>query len=265
MRHFIPLLLLLFACSQSTEEPAANIVQQPADQSVPAPATNAPSSPAVDPKSPEAAVAVLRAYFAAIADRRYADAWRLWSDEGRASGQSEARFAASFADYDAYRGTVGAPGQMEGAAGSSYLDIPVEVSGRRTEGAAFRQSGMMTLRRVNDVPGATAEQLQWRIYKSDLKPGETQAAYRFIGRWATDERTCGAPWRFTATSLKTPAGAVCAFTKVTDVPGGYDIAARCTAEGPATDDKLELRFAESARALLFESRTIADAGLVRCP
>jgi hypothetical protein len=36
------------------------------------------------------------------------------------------------------------------------------------------------------------------------------------------------------------------------------------AEGPARDDMLRLRFAESARALLFDSRTIADAGLVRC-
>jgi hypothetical protein len=48
------------------------------------------------------------------------------------------------------------------------------------------------------------------------------------------------------------------------VPGGYDIAARCTSEGPPVDDLLELRFAQSARAMLFESRSIADAGLERC-
>ena len=48
------------------------------------------------------------------------------------------------------------------------------------------------------------------------------------------------------------------------VLGGFDIAAACTAEGPRTDDRLEIRFAESAGAMLFESNVIADAGLIRC-
>ena len=90
-------------------------------------------------------------------------------------------------------------------------------------------------------------------------------AYRFTGRWATEESNCATrAWVFTASSLKTPAGSVCSFSRVREVPGGYDVAASCTAEGRPEDDTLRLRFAESARALLFESRTIADAGLVRC-
>ena len=48
------------------------------------------------------------------------------------------------------------------------------------------------------------------------------------------------------------------------MPRGYDIVAPCTAEGPETDDAIEIRFAESARAMLFESDAIADAGLVYC-
>jgi hypothetical protein len=48
------------------------------------------------------------------------------------------------------------------------------------------------------------------------------------------------------------------------VPGGYDVSASCTAEEPPRDELLKLRFAESARALLVESRVIGDAGLVRC-
>lgn len=88
---------------------------------------------------------------------------------------------------------------------------------------------------------------------------------RFVGRWAASEDYCeGKAWRFTATSLSTPAGSECRFTKVDKVPGGYDIAARCTAEGPETADRIKLRFAESARAMLFESKTIAGAGLVWC-
>lgn len=88
---------------------------------------------------------------------------------------------------------------------------------------------------------------------------------RFVGRWATEERLCdSATWRFSSDELRTPAGSVCRFTDVREVAGGYDIAARCTAEGPERDDVVRLRFAESAGGMLFESESIADAGLVRC-
>lgn len=88
---------------------------------------------------------------------------------------------------------------------------------------------------------------------------------RFIGKWAADQQSCeSAAWQFTETTLRTPAGSACSFNRVTEVPGGYDIQATCTAEAPPTSDTLKLRFAESAEALLFESDTIADAGLVFC-
>jgi hypothetical protein len=88
---------------------------------------------------------------------------------------------------------------------------------------------------------------------------------RFVGRWAAEEGMCAtAAWEFGAESLRTPAGSACRFTEVRQAPGGYDVAARCTAEGPEQDDVLEIRFAESARAMLFESQSIADTGLVRC-
>jgi hypothetical protein len=91
------------------------------------------------------------------------------------------------------------------------------------------------------------------------------APLRFVGRWAAERAQCeNAAWRFTADRLTTPAGSACTFDHVEKVPGGYDIAARCTAEGPERADTIRLRFAESARAMLFESDTIADAGLVYC-
>ena len=96
-----------------------------------------------------------------------------------------------------------------------------------------------------------------------LPPPET--AMRFVGSWAAVAGRCAdQAWRFTRTSLKTPAGSVCRFSDVKPVPGGYDIAARCTAEGPPQDDLIRLRFAESAQAMMFESDSIADAGLVHC-
>ena len=88
---------------------------------------------------------------------------------------------------------------------------------------------------------------------------------RFVGRWAAEAPMCEtAAWRFTERELTTPAGSVCRFEQVREAPGGYDIAARCTAEGPEEEDGIAIRFAESADAMLFESGSIADAGLVRC-
>ena len=96
-------------------------------------------------------------------------------------------------------------------------------------------------------------------------PSHSTEPPRFVGLWATAERLCrDTPWRFSESELSTPAGSACRFTDVREVPGGYDIAARCTAEGPERDDVLKLRFPESAGGMLFESDSIADAGLVRC-
>lgn len=96
-------------------------------------------------------------------------------------------------------------------------------------------------------------------------PPLPDALPRFVGRWATDEKNCETlAWSFTADGLETPAGSVCRFRDVREVPGGYDIDASCTAESPEQDDLIELRFAQSARGMLFESRSIADAGLIRC-
>jgi len=262
MKRFALLLLLVTACSRG-EEPAADNAQQPATTDAPASVENESAATAIDPKSPEAAIAVLREYFRLIGEKRFIEAHRLWSTDPQATDLSDGAFAESFSRYRTYRGKVGKPGPMEGAAGSTYIEVPVEVSGHFTTGNPFHENGMLTLRRVNDVPGATAEQLQWRIYRSELK-NEVAAGYRFVGRWATVVAKCSAPWRFTETSLKTPAGAACSFVKVTEMPGGYDIAASCTAESAPKDDTLKLRFAESAKALLLESRVVGDAGLVRC-
>jgi hypothetical protein len=122
------------------------------------------------PNSAQAAANVLQTYFALLETRRFADAWRLWSDGGRASGMSAEAFAASFDDYDSYHAQIGAPGRIEGAAGSLYVDVPVQVYARRKDGREVHRLGTATLRRVNDVPGASAEQLSWRIAALKLGP-----------------------------------------------------------------------------------------------
>ena len=260
----IAALLLAAACTR--EGPAEN---EQANAALAAPAAPAaenavavPVEPALDPTSPEAANAVLKEYFRLVGERKFVEAHRLWTGD---SELSDGAFAGSFDPYRDYHGSITGSGRMEGAAGSSYIDLPVEVTGRLKSGDRFKQTGTVTLRRVNDVPGATPEQLQWRIYKTDLKPRSVATDFRFAGRWATDQGNCRSQgWMLTASSLKTPTGTACSFSKVTEVPGGYDIAASCMTSGPARDDRLRLRYAESARALLVDSGTLGDTGLVRC-
>ena len=257
------LALLVIGCSAEPERNVASNDIAPVESGGPAATANVatplpPDSQAEAEvaKSPQAAAAVLRRYFALITAGSDAEAARLWGDSDRA-----AAFAADLRKLGDFRPSIAAPGRVEGAAGSLYVDIAFQL----LRGGRSLADGTAVLRRVNDVPGSTAEQRRWHIERMTLQPSPQPIAYRFVGRWASNERNCAdRAWRFTAHRLTTPAGAVCDFRSVRTVPGGFDIAARCTAEGPPADDTLQLRFAESARALLFESNVVADAGLVRC-
>jgi len=189
MNPRLPILLLASlaaSCGRSDEQsaqPAASNAAAPrkadpanAPAGAPAPrqaATETPSSSTSataatetppSSTSAKAAADVLKAYYRALEAGRYEAAWRLrWeSDVGDASD-----FAAHFADYAEYHATVGNPGPLQGAAGSSYVEVPVQLYGRKKNGESFGSAGTVTLRRVNDVPGATAAQRRWRIYTSE--------------------------------------------------------------------------------------------------
>ena len=117
-------------------------------------------------KTPAAAKKVVEAYFAALSERRYAEAYRMFPG----SGMSANAFAASYAKYRTFKATVGVPGDTEGGAGSIYVEIPVVVTGTLKDDGPFRLEGPVALRRVNDVDGATPAQLRWHIFSSELKP-----------------------------------------------------------------------------------------------
>jgi hypothetical protein len=119
----------------------------------------------VDPNSAEAAAEVVRTCFELLGKGRRAEAGRLWEEAGKASA-----FAAGLGRYRDYRAEVGPPGEMEGAAGSSFVTIPVRLGGLLSDGTAFHRRIEVTLRRVNDVPGATDDQRRWRIL--DIAPAE---------------------------------------------------------------------------------------------
>lgn len=157
---------------------------------VPTPAAEEEATPETDDASD--AVAVARSYNALIAAKRYGQAWRLWDDDGRASGMTEREFAASFARYARYRAETGAPGPVEAGAGQRFVEIPVRVIGTLADRSRpFALEGSLTLHRVADIDGATAEQRRWRIRDSSLRPrprdgsesraGATIAAYRCAG------------------------------------------------------------------------------------
>lgn len=124
----------------------------------------------IDPKGAQGAGQVLQSYAALLEEGRFAEARRLWSDGSAASGLSDKAFADAYARFAEIHGEVGAPGQMEGAAGSAYIDVPFRLYGKLKSGGMYNSVGTVTLRRVNDVPGSTEEQRRWRLLKMEMQP-----------------------------------------------------------------------------------------------
>ena len=124
----------------------------------------------IDPKSAQGAGLVLQRYAGLLEQKKFAEARMLWSDGGKASGLTEKEFVNAYSKYRVIHSEIGAPGEMEGAAGSSYVEIPLRLYGTLNTGKPFNLVGTVALRRVNDVPGSSAEERQWHVYTSDLKP-----------------------------------------------------------------------------------------------
>lgn len=124
----------------------------------------------IDPKSGQGAGQVLQSYSALLEQGRLAEARRLWTQGGTGSGLSQEGFEEAFGKYAEIHAEIGAPGEIEGAAGSAYVEIPIRFYGKLKAGRDFSSVGSATLRRVNDVPGSTDEQRRWHIYRIDVQP-----------------------------------------------------------------------------------------------
>lgn len=120
------------------------------------------------PKSPQAAVAVVQRYYAALNARDYRKAWRQWGDSGPPN-QTLRQFAAGFAHTRSTQVTIGALPPGDAGAGSIYQSVPVTVEAVLVDGTHQRFRGDYTLRRVNDVDGATPAQLRWHIGGAHLR------------------------------------------------------------------------------------------------
>jgi hypothetical protein len=109
---------------------------------------------------------VLLAWARGIELREFDQAWAMMGDAAK-SQLPKAQFNARF--HPLHNITVAVPtGTMEGAAGSSYYTAPATVSGVRADGSTATMKGEVVLRRVNDVSGATPEQLAWHIEQVNL-------------------------------------------------------------------------------------------------
>lgn len=107
---------------------------------------------------------VLRAWADAIEARDWTTVRAFWGDQGARSGLSETDFAARWSGLRYPKVTPG-KGQSEGAVGSLYYTAPVTI----TDGQRLIK-GEVVLRRVNDIEGATPEQLRWHIESTTLAP-----------------------------------------------------------------------------------------------
>lgn len=168
--------LHLAGCEQRPQPPASEAgLKAGGDEPAAAPAspatpTTASSSPETATVAPAAAATPERALleWAAAIERRDWPAVRgLWGNHGDDSGLTVAAFAARWDKLAKPRVTVGR-GSQEGAAGSLYYSAPVRiVDGQRII------AGEVTIRRVNDVDGATREQLRWHFDPGTREPWST--------------------------------------------------------------------------------------------
>jgi hypothetical protein len=112
----------------------------------------------IDPKGAEAAGQVVQHYGALIEQKRWDEAAKLWGSPDAAKDMTLQLSAYSEAHLQ-----IGKPADMEGAAGSIYITVPIVLYGKDAKGTDFHRSGDVTLRRVNDVPGSTEAQRRWHI------------------------------------------------------------------------------------------------------
>jgi hypothetical protein len=159
-RASFPLVLLLAACG-GADQPAADetVSDQAAAPALPGPgrAPQVADFPALTSKD---CAEVVQFYLEAIGGHEWDKAALVWNDPVI----DAARLEAVFARYKVPQVEWPEP-FVEGAAGSSYCT----VSGKLTDAEDPKKAlldGTLLLKRVNDVPGATPDQLRWTLQSS---------------------------------------------------------------------------------------------------
>lgn len=114
-----------------------------------------------DGRSTQAALALARDYYGLIEVRRFAEAAALTRNGDTPTLEDR------FGRYPTLRAAAGPAGESEGAAGSIYITIPATIEAMDADGGKTTIKEIVTLRRVNDVPGSTEAQRRWHIESVD--------------------------------------------------------------------------------------------------
>lgn len=162
--------LLLVACGQG--ERVSDLVSEEdldrIESELPDEAESLSPAEQAEAETPDAD-AVLQRWARAMEARNWEEARQVWGDKGEASGLSAEDYAEAHEKYRTVKIEVG-EGRAEGAAGTLYYEAEVTQTGQLQNGDAYLMKGPVVLSRVNNVPGASDEDLAWHIEMSDLRP-----------------------------------------------------------------------------------------------
>ncbi|MDQ1118550.1 MULTISPECIES: hypothetical protein [Pseudoxanthomonas] len=122
----------------------------------------------------ESAQDTVRRYYAAINAGDYAAAYALWSRDGAASRQPFDVFAKGYSKTRHVEARVGQAFDAEGAAGSRYIQVPVDLAALQADGSTRHYRGSFTLRAVM-ADGAPAKDRAWHLDSADLEGYEPSA------------------------------------------------------------------------------------------
>jgi hypothetical protein len=152
----LALTALLAACSDEQTPSAAK--PEAKASAVPPPQLTVPSpSASLDPGK------VLLAWAGAMSLKQWDAAYLYWENKGAGTGMNLDQFKTHWGRLGNPEFEIH-PGVGEGAAGSLYYTAPVVL----IDGAR-RIEGEVVLRRVNDVVGASAEDLRWHVESHTLE------------------------------------------------------------------------------------------------
>jgi hypothetical protein len=119
------------------------------------------------PSTEQDAVQLIRNYYRWINQKKYEGAFNIWEkreDGNAANGQSFEKFESGFSDTASVSVEIGESGEIERAAGSNYIEIPVVISAVTTSGRKQKFAGTYTMRSSN-----MADDKSWYIYSAKVK------------------------------------------------------------------------------------------------
>ena len=154
---------LASSAAQAAAVASSAVLAEASASASPASAKTAAPVPAAPSESRDPGKVVI-AWAKAMTLKQWDAACLYWGDHGARSGLTQQQFAAKWGklknpEFELHSGTT------EGAAGSSYYTAPIVlIDGKR------HVRGEIVLRRVNDVDGASAEQLRWHIESLTAAP-----------------------------------------------------------------------------------------------